>query len=639
MLERFHLGPRQIILLSTASGMVLSLSLLTHAQALTTPALQAPGAVYQPASPPLSNRFPLPVELQQKLPAGEGQTFTFVMTHSVIFPKTTRKITVYIPAEYRADKPACVYVGLDGLSFNAAMVLDHLIADQSMPVTIAIGIAPGVVPSAQDPQDPRFDRSFEFDSLDDRLARFLVDEVLPEVQRQRSPDGQPILLSSNPDDRAIGGASTGGVAAFNVAWQHPEWFHRVFTAIGTFVGMRGAERLYVQVRKTEPKPIRIFMQDGVYDQWPGGQQMGDWWMSNRTMERALSFAGYEVNHEWGSGTHNNSHADAIFLAAMRWLWHDWPAPIQSGPPGNARLQEIATANEPWRLIADPCPRSPQVSTPTQEAHLAANQQGNVFVLSGNLEPIQLTGKASLGLCAPLQQGPALAFDGSNRLYRALPGGGIAAAKAVKASGNPSSRHADVLLRKFHIRDFIIRDNGDLYAITKPSAKTNLSELWLVPHLGPPKRLDETIHDAAGLALLPDAQWLIVTQSSSHSTLSYRVSANGTTDAREPFYDLESSPAEDYPAAKSVATDVDGRAYIATRLGVQVMDRNGRVVVIMPLPGGLAAESLCFGTSSKSEGAFDVLYVLANHKLFLRRLRVAGQLPASVPRIQPLGSPG
>ena len=134
----------------------------------------------------------------------------------------------------------------------------------------ASAFLPASVASASPPDNPRFDRSLEFDSLNDRLARFLLEEVLPEVERRPTPDGHSIKLSTNPNDRAIGGGSTGAIAAFTVAWERPDAFRRVFSAIGTYVGMRGGEQYYVLVRKTEPKPLRIFMQDGVHDEWPGG---------------------------------------------------------------------------------------------------------------------------------------------------------------------------------------------------------------------------------------------------------------------------------------------------------------------------------------------------------------------------------
>jgi len=281
----------------------------------------------------------------------QGATFEFTLEHSKIFPGTTRKITVYVPAEYTADKPACVYVGLDALAFEVPTVFDNLIYKHEMPITIAVGIEPGAVRSAGAPENPRFNRSFEFDGLSDNLARFVLDEVLPAVESHQTPAGLPIRLSKDPNDRAAGGASTGAIGSFTLAWQRPDAFRRVFTAIGTFVGMRGGDRYAVLVRKTEPKPIRIFMQDGSHDGLPGFiDEVGDWWMSNQTMERALEFAGYSVQHVWGEGSHNGAHATALFPDAMRWLWKDWPQPVTAGQSQNTFLKDILMPGESWQPV-------------------------------------------------------------------------------------------------------------------------------------------------------------------------------------------------------------------------------------------------------------------------------------------------
>jgi len=293
----------------------------------------------------------------------QGKTFEFTLEHSKVFPGTTRKITVYVPAEYTADKPACVYVGLDALAFEAPTVFDNLIHKHEMPVTIGIGISSGAVDSASaslaaqpappgspvTQVDPRFNRSFEFDGLSDNLARFVLEEVFPAVESRKTSEGLPIRLSKNPNDRAAGGGSTGGIGSFTLGWQRPDEFRRVFTSVGTFVGMRGGDRYPVLVRKTEPKPIRIFMQDGSHDGLPGFiDEVGDWWMSNQTMERALEFAGYQVEHAWGEGSHNSRHATAIFPDAMRWLWKDWPQPVTAGQSQNTFLKDILTPGEDWQ---------------------------------------------------------------------------------------------------------------------------------------------------------------------------------------------------------------------------------------------------------------------------------------------------
>ncbi|HWH63598.1 MAG TPA: alpha/beta hydrolase-fold protein, partial [Ginsengibacter sp.] len=227
----------------------------------------------------------------------KGEMIKFIYNQSKIFPGTSRECWVYVPAQYKADKPACVYVNQDGIQWKAPTVFDNLIYKNEMPVTVGVFVTPGKVLANSDanPLD-RYNRSFEYDGLGDAYARFILTEILPEVEKLKTSDGRSIHLSTNGNDRAIGGSSSGAVCAFTVAWEHPEAFSRVFSAIGTYVGLRGADRYPILIRKYEPKPTRIFLQDGSNDLNIYG---GDWWMANQTIERALTFAGYEVNHVWG----------------------------------------------------------------------------------------------------------------------------------------------------------------------------------------------------------------------------------------------------------------------------------------------------------------------------------------------------
>src|SRR5450432_4769756 len=255
----------------------------------------------------------------------KGELIKLVYDSSKIFPGTTRDISIYIPAEYNPEHPACVYVNQDGIQWNAPTVFDNMIYQKEMPVTVGIFITPGII-KAKDPANAlnRFNRSFEYDGLGDGYARFLLEEILQVVEKQHTKDGRAIHLSKNGNDRAIGGASSGAVCAFTAAWERPAAFSRVFSAIGTYVGLRGADRYSTLIRKYEPKPIRIFLQDGSNDLNIYG---GDWWKANETMERALTFSGYEVQHLWGTDGHNGNQGTSIFPAAMHWLWKDWPKPV------------------------------------------------------------------------------------------------------------------------------------------------------------------------------------------------------------------------------------------------------------------------------------------------------------------------
>src|SRR5205807_1704512 len=197
------------------------------------------------------------------VPKGEVIAFTFAK--SKIFPGTTRECSIYVPKQYDGKKPACVHVNQDGVQFNAPAVFDDLIHKKEIPVLIGVFVRPGVVKATSPQALDRYNRSYEYDGLGDAYARFLLDELLPEVQKKTTSDGRPIRLSRDGNDRSIGGSSSGAVCAWTAAWERPDAFRRVFSAIGTYVGLRGANIYPTLIRKYEPKPLRVFLQDGSAD--------------------------------------------------------------------------------------------------------------------------------------------------------------------------------------------------------------------------------------------------------------------------------------------------------------------------------------------------------------------------------------
>jgi len=343
--------------------------------------------------------------------------------------------------------------------------------------------------------------------MNDRLALLILQEVLPAVERYRTPAGVPIRLSKNPDDRAVAGGSTGGIAAFTVAWEHPEAFRRVFLWIGTFVGMRHGEQYYVQVRKTEPKPLRIFMTDNANDEWGGGPEMGDWFMSNLTMNRALEFAGYDVDHIWGIGTHSDRLAAAILPDAMKWLWKDWPKPLVAQPPGNPVLKQILQPGEDWHLQLSGCDGANV---------LAANTQGELFY--GPSQQDQVTPDAKN--CNPARTHVPFAF-GNGVTYVARAEGGI----ELRESANGADR---TVAERLKITTLTVRQNCDIYALTDLQGQEN--ELWFIPEDGEPKRMAAHLRHGSGVALSPDGLWLFVSQQGTHMGMSYRVLKAGALDA-------------------------------------------------------------------------------------------------------------
>jgi enterochelin esterase family protein len=178
----------------------------------------------------------------------------------------------------------------------------------------------------------------EYNALDDKYATLIVDELMPVLKKEYS-------ISDKPEDHAIAGASSGAICAFTVAWQRPDQFRKVISTIGSFTNIRGGHVYPDLVRKSDPKPIRVFLQDGVNDN-RGMRGRGpdakydpnwDWHAQNIKMADALMEKKYDVNYTWGIGTHSNKQGGAILPDMLRWLWRDYPRPDDPKDPSNRTL--------------------------------------------------------------------------------------------------------------------------------------------------------------------------------------------------------------------------------------------------------------------------------------------------------------
>jgi len=240
---------------------------------------------------------------------------------SEVFDGTIRRYWVYVPKQYDADKKTAVMVFQDGHAyvgesgqFRVPVVLDNLIHKGTVPPMIGIFIDPGhkaeALPEKAGWKPTPKNRSFEYDSLSDQYARFLLEEILPEV-------GKELNLTDDPDQRAIGGISSGGICAWTVAWERPDAFRKVLSHVGSFTNIRGGHVYPALIRKTEPKPIRIFMQDGSGDL---DNAHGNWPLSNQQMAAALKYSKYDYKFVYGEGAHNGIHGGAILPESLEWLW-------------------------------------------------------------------------------------------------------------------------------------------------------------------------------------------------------------------------------------------------------------------------------------------------------------------------------
>ncbi len=540
---------------------------------------------------------------QTGIPKGEILKFTFA--NSKIFPGTSREVSVYIPAQYRADKPACVYVNQDGVQWKAPTVFDNLIASKEMPVTIGIFITPGKVLS-QNPETAldRFNRSFEYDGVNDNYARFLMEEILPFVESQKSTDGRAIVLSKNGNDRAIGGSSSGAVCAFTVAWERPEEFSKVFSAIGTYTGLRGADRYDILVRKHEPKPIRIFMQDGSNDL---NIYAGDWWKANESMQRALAFAGYDVKHVWGEGAHNGTHGTAIFPDAMRWLWRDHPKPVTPTATKNPFLNDILIANEDWELVGEGY---------SFTEGIAVNNKGEVFFQDiPNAKTYKVADGKLVVFIADSKKASGTTFTTAGEMLTNTGGWSDPPSKQVVRYKNAMM---EVVADEISSNDLTVAFNGNIY-LTSPDGRERPSKLLLIKPTGERVIVDEGLRFANGVCLSPDQTQLYVTESTSHWVWVYQIQPDGTLLHKQKFGWLHVRDVDENAWSDGLKCDRDGRVYVTSLSGIQVLDQLGRVNAIIPLPKTKGQVSnLCFGGPN-----FDVLYATCHDKVFRRKVKVKG----------------
>ena len=252
---------------------------------------------------------------QEGVPRGDITRFHHVST---VFPNSRRDYWVYIPKQYDAANPAAVMVFQDGHAYvseqgwyRVPVVFDNLIHAGSMPVTVGIFINPGHA-GDEPPDNPwhASNRSFEYDTLSDQYARFLLEEILPAVGRRWN-------LTNDPEQRAVGGASSGGICAFTVAWKRPDAFRKVMSHIGSFTDIRGGHVYPSLIRKEPVRPLRVFLQDGEADL---DNDFGNWWLANLQMAAALKYRGYDYKFVGGSGGHDGEQAGAILPDSLRWLW-------------------------------------------------------------------------------------------------------------------------------------------------------------------------------------------------------------------------------------------------------------------------------------------------------------------------------
>jgi enterochelin esterase-like enzyme len=309
-----------------------ALHLLAAASLAQTPA-QPPGPRPPMAETPDTDRHYMlsPDSLPQEgVPKGEIKgPFTLP---SQAYPGTQHTYWIYVPAQYDTAVPASLMIYNDGQAFmapegdvRAQVVMDNLIYRREIPVMIAVFINPGRRPDQPEPTlsnwgDRDTNRPTEYNTLDDRYARVIVDELLPVLYKDYN-------IAKEPERHGIGGSSSGAIAAFTVAWERPDHFRKVLSNVGSFTNLRGGHAYPDIIRKSDRKPLRVFLADGRNDNRAlradgSYDPTRDWFLQNVRMQQALAEKGYDLNYTWGIQRHGQKMLRTVFPEMMRWLWRD-----------------------------------------------------------------------------------------------------------------------------------------------------------------------------------------------------------------------------------------------------------------------------------------------------------------------------
>ncbi|MBS1811678.1 MAG: SMP-30/gluconolactonase/LRE family protein [Acidobacteria bacterium] len=570
--------------------------------------------------------YPLGPDSQPQAGVPKGTVTKLKLEPGRIYPGTPHDYAIYVPAQYDANKPTPFMIFLDGSGalgdgVRVPVVFDNLIAKGDLPPLIGIFVDPGVLPVASEvTQMNRFNRINEYDSLDDRYSRFLIEELIPEVAKKYN-------LSKDPNDRALYGVSTGATGAFMAAWHRPDQFRRVMTFIGSFVNFRGADSLPARIRRSEPRPIRIFMQDGKNDL---NSYAGKWIQQNESMAAALEFMGYDVKLVVGEEGHNMRHGGAVMPEALRWLWREYPKPIEvreppvptfprppqaananpnaprpQMPPGGIRgaVYAIVSLDKPWQQVGE---------TYKSVASPAADKDGNVYFAdpaSNRIYKSDANGKVTL-FKENTNGATALRVGADGRLYASQ----LARKRIVSygASGDEKAVASNV-----EANDLALSAKGEIYFVDTAHRTINLLD-----SKGKSRVVSncENILKPTAITLSPDQSLLNVADGNTKFTWNYQVAPDGSLVNGEPFHRLEMPEMSWMSGVEGLTVDSIGHLYATSALGIQVCEQIGRCAQLLNKPeaGTTPIANIAFGGPAR-----DWLYVTQGTKLFRRQVKRTG----------------
>ncbi len=550
------------------------------------------------------------------VPQGRVERFTF--TASRVFPDTRRECWVYIPSQYAPAHPAALMVFQDGqayVSTNGSMrvpiVFDNLIQRGEMPVTVGLFVNPGarVIPGG-DPARGASNRSFEYDSLGDAYARFLVEELIPYVEQTYH-----LTLSHDPWQRAIGGISSGGICAWTVAWERPDQFRKVLSHVGSFTNIRGGNVYPALIRKTERKPIRIFLQDGRNDL---NNLHGNWPLAAQEMASALAFAGYDFRFVLGDGAHNGRQGGAILPDSLRWLWRDktpLPAPLTNdnlaGDEALSKVLPQGGQTGDWEVVGEGYAFTDAATT---------DAAGNFYfsdLPNATLHRIGLDGRDTRWFEAgPKISGLKLGPDGQ---FYAATQGGSSGGKPSLVTIDPQTKTVAVVATEVAPNDLIVSRAGWIY-FTDTAAGQVLRVPISARGMARPPVVAGGIHQPNGISLSADQQRLIVSEYGGTNVWSFLIAADGTLRGGEANMTLRTPPGRRESGGDGLTTDLADRYYVTSYAGTQVFDSTGRLGGVISKPSAEACVSVAFAGPDHA-----YLYACAGHKVWRRKTLTRGAL--------------
>lgn len=559
-----------------------------------------------------------PESLERAAGVPRGRVEMFEFTESRVFPETTRAGWIYIPAQYDGSAPAALMVFQDGHAYvdekgqqRVPIVLDNLIAQGDLPVIIAVFINPGHRGDGAPPAagwGNRNNRSREYDSLGGEYAQFLVDELLPFVARKFD-----VRFTDDPERRAIAGMSSGGICAFTVAWERPDQFRKVLSQIGSFVNIRGGHVYPALLRKTERKPLRVFLQDGSNDL---NNLHGHWPLANQQMASALAFTGYDYQFVFGDGAHNGKHGGAILPDSLRWLWRpalaQLPEPItRDNLRGDEALSKVlAGGGRPgdWELVGEGYQFTDAA---------CADADGNFYFADLPRGQVHRVAAHETKPAVWLDHGPQISgmkFGPDGRLYAATQGD--AKEKRIVAI-DPATKQVETVATDVNPNDLVVSTAGFIY-FTDTGAGTVVRVPISARGMSRPAPVAGGLNRPNGITLSPDQRQLWVSEYGGTNVWNYLVADDGSLRGGERLATLVTPVGRADSGGDGATTDAAGRIYVTSHAGIQMFDATGRLGGVISRPQDKGTVSCAFAGPGRAW-----LYACSSDQVYRRKTLTAG----------------